>query len=239
MKTRSRAVARAGRSNLLFALDAGLGEDDDRDAARRRDASAFWYECGRLPGKASTSPAPRSCRSPATKMLTLPSRQVKNSRVPGRCGVPRHRRAGREVDHLHHLVGHRLGDEGADRHAAPLGAYRDVGRVPAPHLRARRREQLVDRHAERLRDLDQHASDGIACARFEVGDGRARHAGVARERVLRQAARWRRLTRLRARCAGERRSSFGGRHGRHCAPSSTFCQSVGHRAGVCAPALLS
>src|ERR1044071_1217564 len=52
-------------------------------------ASGFWYECGTLPGKASTSPRARSLRSPATKTVTRPSRQVKYSRVPGRCGVPR------------------------------------------------------------------------------------------------------------------------------------------------------
>src|SRR5712691_8314850 len=52
-------------------------------------ASGFWYECGTLPGKASTSPRTRSLRSPAMKIVTWPSRQVKYSRVPGRCGVPR------------------------------------------------------------------------------------------------------------------------------------------------------
>ena len=51
--------------------------------------SGFLYECGTLPGNASTSPAARSKRSPATKIVTSPARHVKNSRVPGRCGEPR------------------------------------------------------------------------------------------------------------------------------------------------------
>src|SRR5258708_21682009 len=34
-----------------------------------RFASAFWYECGRLPGNATTPPTPRPYRSPPTPML--------------------------------------------------------------------------------------------------------------------------------------------------------------------------
>ena len=120
-----------------------------------------------------------------------------------------HRRAGREVEHFHHLVGHRLGDEVADRHAAALDAKGDVGSGPAPHLGARRREQLVDRHAERVRDLDQHDERRIARARFEVGDGRARHRGGARQRSWVRLRAWRRPARLRARWLAAERSSAG------------------------------
>jgi hypothetical protein len=45
--------------------------------------------------------------------------------------VPPITAAGREVHHFHHLVGHRLGHERADAHAAALGARGDLVGRPA------------------------------------------------------------------------------------------------------------
>src|SRR5260221_71813 len=52
----------------------------------------------------------------------------------------------------------------------------------------RRRQQLVDRHAERRRDLDEHDQRRIAGARLERRYRLARHRGCLGQRLLRQCA---------------------------------------------------
>ena len=81
-------VARAGQSRLAFALHAGFGEDDDGDASRRRHAIGVLVRMRQVAGKGQHVAGAHSKASPATVMRTLPSMQLKNSRVPGRWGVP-------------------------------------------------------------------------------------------------------------------------------------------------------
>src|SRR6185436_6299931 len=66
----------------------GSGDEDELICIAGTLASALAYECGWLPGNASTSPSASAWRSPPTVRCTRPLRQVKYSRVPGRCGVP-------------------------------------------------------------------------------------------------------------------------------------------------------
>ena len=99
-----------------------------------------------------------------------------------------HRSAGRELHDVEQLVRHALRDQRAHRDAAAAALTRELGTRPLAHLRARRRQQLVERHAQRAGDFDQHRQRRVAAARFEIGDRRARHAGRFRQRALREIA---------------------------------------------------
>ncbi len=149
--------------------------------------SAFLYECGTLPGNASTSPAAKSKRSPATKIVTSPARHVKNSRVPGRCGAA-HRRAGRELHHVEQFLRHAFRDQRPYRHAAAAALTCQFCTRPLAHLGARRGQQLIERHAKCARDFHEHGERWVAAARLQVGNGRARHTGRFRQRALGEVA---------------------------------------------------
>jgi hypothetical protein len=178
-----------------------------------------------LPGKASTSPASSSWRWPATTISTRPSRRVKYSRVPGRCGVPPSPASGAKS------LGRRLGNQrplGDAPVALPRADFLDS---PLAHLGARRSEQLVDRDAERACHLDQDGEGRIGLARFQVGDRRSRQPRGGGEGVLRHNVRaCRRLIRLCARCRPARSGPSAS-----LSIASTFRQPVGQQRSHAVP----
>ena len=156
-----------------------------------RSASAFWYECGRLPGKASTSPVAELVALAGDHQVDAAveaGEELARARQVRRAA---HRRAGLEVHHLHHLVGHRLGHQrrGSSRRG-PCVRVRDLGGA-ASAAPSRAATRAARRSARRARAATLTSTDErrIAVARFEVGDGRARHRRRLGQRVLRQRAR--------------------------------------------------
>ena len=99
-----------------------------------------------------------------------------------------HRSAGRELHDVEQLVGHALRNQRAQRDAAAAALTHELVACPLAHLRARRREQLIERHAQRARDFDEHRERRVAAARFEIGNRRARHAGRFRQCALSEIA---------------------------------------------------
>ena len=136
---------------------------------------------------------------------------VEAGEVLARAGQVRragHRRAGREVEHFHHLVGNRLGNEIADRHAAALDAKGDVGR-PANGAPWRAARRAARRSARRAHARPSRAPRATDC-RHPIRGWRSVERGTAAARASASWVRlrvWRRPARLRARCVAAERSS--------------------------------
>ena len=172
--------------------------------ARARSHRGSGTSGRRCRGSPARRRRPSSKRSPATKIDTRPSRHVKNSRVPGRCGVPRIDAPGAKSISVISSSG--TGSGTSARIVTPRP--RDcVATSAADHRRTFARgaaSQLVDRTRERIRDFDQHgrATDCRRRIRGSRSSSAERAAALASASCV-SARACRRLARLRARCAGD------------------------------------
>ncbi len=191
-------------------LDARFGEDDDRDPHRGSGLAGVAIGVRDVAGEGE----------PATKIATAPSRHEKNSRVPGRCGVPAITAPGAKC--ILSSISSGTGSGTSGRSDTPRPCDRD-GRSAASHLRTLARGEASSSSIgtpSLVATFTSTASDGLPSpdSRLAMVE-RGNPDDLASASCVRPRA-WRSPTRLRARCAAMRSGL---------SIWVTFRQRIGHR----------